>query len=60
MDTNMHITQEQTQEYLRYNLRVNSRKISSFIPQMGQVGTHTETIAYKNLVTNLVFFQAIH
>ncbi len=34
----LHITQEQTQEYLRYKLRVNSRKISWLIPQMGQVG----------------------
>ncbi len=38
MDTIMHITQEKTQENLRNKVRVNSRKFSSLIPQMGRVG----------------------
>ena len=38
MENFMHITQGKTQEYLRNKLRVDSRKFSSLIPQMGQVG----------------------
>ena len=40
----MHITQEKTQENLRDKLRVNWRKFSSLIPQMGQVGRYQDRI----------------